>query len=100
MHAMHSDAMNSNYIVFQSFYVLENHICSVNLQIILNHNIKKFLTLYSTETVKFFFFQLIFFINHALCYIKILSVQQSLTYITVLYNRNNVNVLLLTSFIL
>ena len=42
MHGMHSDAMNSNYIVFQSFNVLENHICSVNLQIFLNHNIKSF----------------------------------------------------------
>lgn len=43
MHGMHSDAMNSNYIVFQSFYVLENRICSVNLQTILNHNTKSFL---------------------------------------------------------
>jgi hypothetical protein len=34
MHGMQSDAMNINYIIFQSFYVLENHICSVNLQII------------------------------------------------------------------
>jgi len=100
MHAMHSDAMKSNYIVFQSFYGLENHICTVNLQIILNHNIKKFLTLHSTEKMKFFFFHLFFFLNHALCNIKVLSVQQSLTYITVLYNRNNVNVLLLTSFVL
>jgi hypothetical protein len=98
---MHSDAMNSNDIVFQSFYVLENHICSVNLQIILNHNIEKFLPLHSRETVKFFFFQIFFFINHALymCYIKVLSTQHSLTHITTLYNRNNVNVLLLTSFL-
>jgi hypothetical protein len=35
-----------------------------------------------------------------MCYKKVLSAQQSMTYITILYNRNNVNVLLLTSFIL
>jgi hypothetical protein len=67
MHGMHSDAMNSNYIVFKSFYVLANHICSISLQIILNHNIKKFLKLHSTEPVKFFFFQLDFFLQIMLC---------------------------------
>jgi hypothetical protein len=68
MHAMHSDAMKSNYIVFQSFYGLENHICTVNLQIILNHNIKKFLTLHSTEKMKFFFFHLFFFFKS--CFVQ------------------------------
>lgn len=34
-----------------------------------------------------------------MCYMKVLPTQQSLTYITILYNRNNVSVLLLTSFL-
>jgi hypothetical protein len=103
MHGMQSDAMNSSYSVFKSFYVLENHICSKSLQIILNHNIKKFLKLHSTETVKFFFFQLdFFFTNHAvyICNLKVISAQHSLIYITILYNKNNVTVLLVTSFLL